>query len=285
MFSSSTKACTQRAPVIKRARRDAYAREQARLKAVANQSRTRTLEQQRKIALGDPVRGVETPFVASFDSPPAIEASETESASRHNFYVNSEELDAGMARSKYLLSPSGMIGGQQSIQNMKDGRTPEERQQELDEKHKRAEEALKRISNLSLGSSKDRLRVNKQRCVQTFGRHNTDNTLERLSTTTQSEGDIANSKPRAGPDTGSSEVQVGILTAKIRVLTKFIEGRGRMDKTNRRNLQLLVHRRQKHLRYLQKKDKGGARWQNLVSTLGLTDGTWKGEITVPRYLA
>ena len=146
-----------------------------------------------------------------------------------------------------------------------------------------AEEALKRISSLSLGSSKDRLRVNIQRCITDFGRHNTDDTLTSRPEA-PFEGIQTEKTPRIGPDTGSSEVQIAILTAKIRTLADFLESRGTMDKANRRNLTLLVHRRAKLLKYLRRKERGGPRWENLVERLGLVDGTWKGEITLGRDL-
>jgi len=83
-----------------------------------------------------------------------------------------------------------------------------------------------------------------------------------------------------GPDTGSSEVQIAILTAKIRTLADFLETRGRGDKVNKRNLRLLVHRRQKLLAYLERKERGGGRFKHVVETLGLTEGTWRGEISL-----
>ena len=87
--------------------------------------------------------------------------------------------------------------------------------------------------------------------------------------------------PRAGPDTGSSEVQIAILTAKIRVLANELEAkRGHKDKINKRNLRVMVHKRQKLLKYLRKKERGSDRWRNLVETLGLAEGTWKGEISL-----
>ena len=85
---------------------------------------------------------------------------------------------------------------------------------------------------------------------------------------------------RGGPDTGSSEVQIGILTAKIRVLANEFEGVSRNDKVNKRNLRLLLHRRQKLLQYLKRKERGSGRWEHMVETLGLTEGTWKGQIEV-----
>ena len=83
-----------------------------------------------------------------------------------------------------------------------------------------------------------------------------------------------------GPDTGSSEVQIGILTARIKVMAEEFEGRGRKDKHGKRDLRLLLHRRQKLLKYFWKKDRGGDRWQHLVETLGLTPAMWEGEIEV-----
>jgi ribosomal protein S15 len=140
--------------------------------------------------------------------------------------------------------------------------------------HDRAAEAVKRIFKLEHGSSKDRYKHNVQRCVNTFGRHNTDQALPARS------GGPVEAKFRAGPDTGSSEVQIAILTAKIRTLANFLDGRGRKDVANKRSLQLLVHKRQKLLKYLRARERGGPRWQNCIDTLGLTEATWKGEIAL-----
>ena len=124
---------------------------------------------------------------------------------------------------------------------------------------------------------------NIQRCIDTFGRHNTDAILApRPGKQVLTKQEQAERMPRIGQDTGSSEVQIAILTAKIRNLADVLGKRGYMDKHNKRNLRLLVHRRQKLLQYLRRKEKGGPRWQNLTETLGLTEGTWKGEITLPR---
>ncbi|KAF7188646.1 putative 37S ribosomal protein S28, mitochondrial [Pseudocercospora fuligena] len=172
------------------------------------------------------------------------------------------------------------VKGQSMLDDYTTNTTPEERRKKQEQEHENAQEALRRISSLSLGSSKDRLRLNKQRCVDVFGRHNTDLTLPQKPRSLDSTGNEEEKEIRAGPDTGSSEVQIAILTAKIRSLADFLETRGTTDKVNKRNLRLLVHRRAKLLKYLRKKERGGPRWQNLVETLGLTDGTWKGEISL-----
>jgi ribosomal protein S15 len=158
--------------------------------------------------------------------------------------------------------------------------TPEARKARLEAENANAEEALRRIASLSLGSSKDRLRVNKQRCIAVFGRHNTDQVLPPKSAPAVANGNELEKLPRVGVDTGSSEVQIAILTAKIRAVADFLETRGTQDKVNKRNLRLLVHRRAKLLKYLRRKERGGPRWQNLVEKLGLVEGTWKGEITM-----
>ena len=110
-----------------------------------------------------------------------------------------------------------------------------------------------------------------QICIETFGRHNTDKSLspdpchaERF------QHSLANKTPRAGPDTGSSEVQAAILTAKIRALAKHME-ENKKDKHNKRNLRKLCHKRQKILRYLKRSDKGGVRYRNVMTALGLDD--------------
>ena len=158
------------------------------------------------------------------------------------------------------------------------------------ERHENAQRAISRIVSLANGNSKDRTRANIQRCIDVFGRHHTDKYLAPKSpsnvTRDPSLPSPAEKTPRAGPDTGSPEVQIAVLTAKIRVLANHLEGQGgreaggKKDKYNKRNLRLLVHRRQKMLRYMRTKERGGERWQNLVQTLGLTDGTWKGEISL-----
>jgi len=125
------------------------------------------------------------------------------------------------------------------------------------------------------------MRVNKQRCIETFGRHETDQILPpKLPSFVKRGPDAAPAgidTPRAGPDTGSSEVQIAILTAKIRALSKTLH---KKDQANKRNLTLLVHKRQKLLKYLRRKDRGGPRWQNLIQILGLTRASWEGEITL-----
>lgn len=142
--------------------------------------------------------------------------------------------------------------------------------------HQNVTRALTLISSLSNGSSSDLTRYNIQRCISTFGRHTTDTDLpsrpKSIYNTTPS-----SPKLRAGPDTGSSEVQIAILTAKINVLANNLRNK---DKLNKRSLRLMVHRRQKLLAYLRKKERAGPRWNNLVEGLGIQDAMWKGEISL-----
>ncbi|EME46368.1 hypothetical protein DOTSEDRAFT_70390 [Dothistroma septosporum NZE10] len=360
---SSTPSSQASTVAQKRKHRDPYAIVQAKARKAANLSRQEVLKKERAGTLGDPVRGIETPFVRSFDTavPPELSprtpsarislstlpaedapGAKTEHDSHLNFFLNKQELEHGVKRSRWLTQPlpedkktsiedeSGVdrsVSDGAESQNERTGlddgslfdsdtndeirklldnntgpgssdrpdwarsssmlrdltteSTPEAREKKLQEEHDIAKEALKRISSLSLGSSKDRLRVNTQRCVESFGRHNTDQTLPARPPSTAAADNQPEKFPRIGPDTGSSEVQIAILTAKIRALADGLALRGTpSDKMNKRNLRLLVHRRAKLMNYLRRKERGGPRWQNLVGTLGLTDGTWKGEISL-----
>jgi ribosomal protein S15 len=284
----------------RRKHRDPYAIAQAKARKAANLSKRAVLTQERAATLGDPVRGIETPFVRSFDtalpSEPAPPSTATKlrvdkspasdapgpSAAHDehlNFFLSKKELDQGIERSSWLLTPTEEELQNPNANTITGELTEDDRRAIIAQEQTSAEEAMKRIASLSLASSKDRLRVNTQRCIDAFGRHNTDNVLAPKPAGAHP-GPVTEKKERAGPDTGSSEVQVAILTAKIRTLAEFVETRGGQDKVNKRNLRLLVHKRQKHLNYLRKKERGGPRWQNLIETLGLTEGTWRGEITL-----
>lgn len=281
-------------------RRDPYAIAQSKARKAANQSRQEVLKGERASRLGDPVRGTETPFVRSFDtalppepSPPSVETAlrvdgspakdapgpKTARDEHLNFFLNKAELEQGIKHSSWLSTPSDEEFSRDQSAYATGDLTEEDARAQHAQDQAAAAEAVRRISSLSLASSKDRLRVNIQRCIDAFGRHNTDKVLDPKPAGVH-KGPVMQKQERVGQDTGSSEVQVAILTAKIRTLAEFAEGRGHKDKVGKRNLRLLVHKRQKHLNYLRKKERGGPRWQNLIETLGLTEGTYKGEITL-----
>ena len=67
-------------------------------------------------------------------------------------------------------------------------------------------------------------------------------------------------------DTGSPEVQVAILTHKIRALTEHLK-KHKKDHASRRGLLMMVGKRTTILRYVKKKDP--ERYANLSSRLGL----------------
>jgi len=67
-------------------------------------------------------------------------------------------------------------------------------------------------------------------------------------------------------DTGSAAVQVGILTKRIEELTKHLKKHAK-DMHSRRGLLQLVADRQKHMKYLQKKDAKG--YESLLKKLEL----------------
>lgn len=250
-----------------RPRGDPYTIMQARQRRAANISRQAELSQARLEALGDPVRGQTTPFVEAFDTA----ATSPDAPSLLNYSLNESELETSLASSKALATPVPMHNQPDEIDYTR-----------LEQRHTKAAEALKRITAISNGSKKDIHRANISKCISTFGRHNTDPTLPaRPKPATAVLPQNAQDKiARAGLDTGSSEVQIAILTARIRSLADAVEKSGSKDKSNKRNLRLLVHRRQKLLAYLRRKERGGPRWLHCIETLGLTEGTWRGEISM-----
>jgi small subunit ribosomal protein S15 len=67
-------------------------------------------------------------------------------------------------------------------------------------------------------------------------------------------------------DTGSPEVQVGVLSERIDNLSGHLN-KNKKDKHSRRGLLRMVENRRKHLKYLSKKDP--KRQESLVEKLGL----------------
>ena len=67
-------------------------------------------------------------------------------------------------------------------------------------------------------------------------------------------------------DTGSPEVQVGLLTHRISYLTEHLKVHGK-DHHSRRGLLILVGRRRRLLNYVKNKDV--KRYRSIIETLGL----------------
>ncbi|KAI2642110.1 ribosomal protein S15 [Xylaria nigripes] len=272
------------------AKQDPYRWAQMEQRKNAHLERRDELQKMRIEALGDPVHGVPTPYVESFDSAGQaslstplvdddgnpIEEPHELPTSPHilNHLLSKEEFDAAVHNAEALTRPLS-----NTAFALKDPQEFEKRQQEHEANHMKVLEALRRITHLDNGSSKDRRHANIRRCIETFGRHNTD---MKLPPKPLSRGRTREERPvRGGPDTGSSEVQIAILTAKIRALADQLEtGRGYKDKVGKRDLRLMVHKRQRLLAYMQRKERGSARWQHMVETLGLTEINYEGQITV-----
>ena len=67
-------------------------------------------------------------------------------------------------------------------------------------------------------------------------------------------------------DTGSSEVQIAILSERIEELTKHLK-KNKKDNHSRRGLVKMVSDRRKHLKYLEKNNKRA--YNKIVKELGL----------------
>ena len=306
IFTTSSRTyASSRGPATKRTKktalRDEWAAKHSEQRKAANISRQAALKEQRAKEMGDPIRGITTPFVESFDtaipqevkptvdtlsnkpesgdpSDPPPSPAYAEKEDHLNYYLSKSELEEALTSSKSLTEPIA-----QPDRAIADPIRERQETEEHTSRDKSAREAMNRIVSLSNASSKERTRANTRRIIDTFGRHNTDQYLRPKAASQavrNSSSLLFEPTPRAGPDTGSSEVQIGILTAQIRNLADRYEGENRQDKANKRNLRLLLHRRQKLLSYMERKERGSDRWQNMISKLGLTEATWKGEIAV-----
>ncbi len=80
--------------------------------------------------------------------------------------------------------------------------------------------------------------------------------------------EIYKSFARHESDTGSPEVQIAMLTARINQLTEHLKAH-KHDQHSRRGLLKLVGARLRHLRYLN--DKNPQAYRELIERLGLRD--------------
>ena len=87
-----------------------------------------------------------------------------------------------------------------------------------------------------------------------------------MAITTQDTAKIVADYQRAPKDTGSPEVQVSLLTARITYLTEHFKS-NKKDNHSRRGLLALVSQRRRLLDYLKGKDL--SRYQVLIERLGI----------------
>ncbi|KAK3314672.1 hypothetical protein B0H66DRAFT_605614 [Apodospora peruviana] len=286
------KANLSRKEKVRRMKQDPRGWAAAQARKAVNVKRQEELQSLKAHEWGSPVHGIPTPFVESFDSagqaplstPPVDEFGITidkphplpTSPHIKNFLLTKEEVEAAIEQSRKLTTP--LASEEPSVA---DPETEAAEAREHAARHAKAMTALQRIADLNHGSAKDRKHANIRRCIETFGRHATDQTLKRPAPPPVPGVEPVPKPVRAGPDTGSSEVQIAILTAKIRALAqKLEEPKGKRDKNNKRSLRSLCHRRQRLLRYMERKERGSERWQHMIATLGLTPATWKEQITL-----
>ncbi|KAK2004312.1 ribosomal protein S15 [Colletotrichum falcatum] len=275
----------------RKAKQDPYRHQQALQRKAANVKRQNEIQAERDAKWGDPVHGIPTPFVESFDT--AGQAPTTKlvkddkgnviSESRPlptspnllNHLVTKEELQEVIEKAYVLTKPV-----KSDIRDYVDPETEDLADQKHQENHSKAVEAMNRILSMDNANSKIRLHTNIKRCVDEFGRHKTDQFLKQKPKSALVDPNARPPPKRAGPDTGSSEVQIAILTAKIRKLAQELsQNRGHKDKHNKRNLRVLCHRRQKLLKYMEKKERGSGRWTHMLEKLGLSPATYKEQIS------
>jgi small subunit ribosomal protein S15 len=84
--------------------------------------------------------------------------------------------------------------------------------------------------------------------------------------TTDKKKEIMSAHRRAEKDSGSPEVQIALLTARVTELTEHLKGH-RKDFNTRRALLVLVNRRSRLLDYLERKSQ--ATYTAIVEKLGI----------------
>ncbi|OYX08323.1 MAG: 30S ribosomal protein S15 [Sphingomonadales bacterium 32-68-7] len=87
-----------------------------------------------------------------------------------------------------------------------------------------------------------------------------------MSLTAEKKQEIITDNAHSKRDTGSPEVQVAILTERIRNLTEHFKDHHK-DNHSRRGLLMMVNKRRSLLAYLKKTDV--ARYNSLIQKLGL----------------
>ena len=87
-----------------------------------------------------------------------------------------------------------------------------------------------------------------------------------MGLTTEKKRELIAKYGRSESDTGSAEVQIALLTARINELTEHLRTH-RKDHHSRRGLLMLVGRRRRLLRYLERTDL--ERYRKVVAELGL----------------
>jgi small subunit ribosomal protein S15 len=87
-----------------------------------------------------------------------------------------------------------------------------------------------------------------------------------MSLTTSQTAEVVKANARGAADTGSPEVQVALLTARINELTPHFKTHAK-DHHGRRGLLKMVNQRKRLLSYL--KDKDADRYTALIQKLGL----------------
>lgn len=84
--------------------------------------------------------------------------------------------------------------------------------------------------------------------------------------TEQSKAEVISTYKTGENDTGSSDVQVALLTKRINELSLHMQTH-KKDLSSRRGLLAMVAKRRKHLDYIKSKDEG--RYKDLIEKLGV----------------
>ncbi|KAE8268866.1 hypothetical protein A4X09_0g3483 [Tilletia walkeri] len=127
---------------------------------------------------------------------------------------------------------------------------------ELERAEAGSADVLARVLDLRNASARGIRYENTRRIMQAFGRE----------------------LPDGRVDSGNTEVQVALLTFRIRNLYSHLAN-ARHDNSNRRQMNMMVHKRAKLLKYLKRTEP--ARYQALLPRVGLVPRAVEGELVLP----
>ncbi len=87
-----------------------------------------------------------------------------------------------------------------------------------------------------------------------------------MSITKEKKAELISEYQSSATDTGSTEVQIAMLTERINNLAEHFKA-NKKDNNSRRGLLIMIGRRKRFLKYLERKDYEG--YKKLIASLGL----------------
>ena len=129
-------------------------------------------------------------------------------------------------------------------------------------------QAVQKRSDFPLGLNAHRIRTQREVSSTPQGKERWNNMADKLSITKERTAELVAEYGKDANDTGNPEVQVAILTERIRNLTEHLKVH-KKDNHTRRGLMKLIGKRRGLLKYI--KNRNIDEYRSLVKRLGIRD--------------